>query len=166
MHRNHALHDFAPQLSGFFSPFSLVPSPGRKILRTSSVNKKSQGQFSLSLTQIVFDNMSQCLKPGVSSLFTHIPAEQSCLMASFLSFCANNKAGDSGRALILIYSYHHRKSTVYQVTHSITALHTGSKGNNKRKPPDENRRGFQNGAGSSDHASAFQIGRASCRERV
>ena len=58
MHRNHALHDFAPQLSGFFSPFSLVPSPGRKILRTSSVNKKSQGQFSLSLTQIVFDNMS------------------------------------------------------------------------------------------------------------
>ena len=112
MHRNHALHDFAPQLSDFFSPFSLVPSPGRKILRTSSVNKKSQGQFSLSLTQIVFDNMSQCLKPGVSSLFTHIPAEQSCLMASFLSFCVDNKAGDSGRTLILIHSYHHRKSTV------------------------------------------------------
>ena len=87
MHRNHALHDFAPQLSGFFSPFSLVSSPGRKILRTSSVNKKSQGQFSPSLAQILFDNMSQCLKPGVSSLFAHIPAEQSCLMATFLCFC-------------------------------------------------------------------------------
>ena len=37
----------------------------------------------------------------------------------------------------------------------------GNKGNNKRKPPDENRRGFQNGAGSSDHAPALK-----CRRQI
>ena len=31
----------------------------------------------------------------------------------------------------------------------------------KRKPPDENRRGFQNGAGSSDHAPALK-----CRRQI
>ena len=36
-----------------------------------------------------------------------------------------------------------------------------AKGNNKRKPPDENRRGFQNGAGSSDHAPALK-----CRRQI
>ena len=31
----------------------------------------------------------------------------------------------------------------------------------ERKPPDENRRGFQNGAGSSDHAPALK-----CRRQI
>ena len=40
------------------------------------------------------------------------------------------------------------------------------KGNNKRKPSDENRRGFQNGAGSSDHAPALKCRRQAVRRNA